>query len=92
MANCCCLVTETCEGFEPLVPGKHFVMAKTDDLITCCEYYLNHEDEREAIAEAAHNFVHDSFSAGRKLPSIPAATNERLPERQWRDRIDFEPG
>ena len=25
------LVTETCEGFEPLVPGKHFVMAKADD-------------------------------------------------------------
>ena len=54
------LVTETCEGFEPLVPGKHFVMAKTDDLTACCEYYLNHEDEREAIAEAAHNFMRDS--------------------------------
>src|ERR1043166_8005357 len=57
MANRCCLVTETCEGFEPLVPGKHFVMAKADDLTTCCEYYLNHADKREAIAEAAYEFV-----------------------------------
>ena len=62
LANRCCLITETCQGFEPLVPGKHFVMAKADDLTTCCEYYLNHEEEREAIAEAAYNFVRDCFT------------------------------
>jgi len=62
LANRCCLITETCQGFEPLVPGKHFVMAKADDLITCCEYYFNHEQEREAIAEAGYNFVRDSFT------------------------------
>lgn len=62
IANRCCLVSETCEGFEPLVPGKHFVMAPADDLTTCCEYFLNHEDEREAIADAAYNFVHDRFT------------------------------
>ena len=57
MANRCCLISETCEGFEPLVPGKHFVMAKADDLTTCCEYYLEHEDEREAITAAAYDFI-----------------------------------
>jgi glycosyltransferase involved in cell wall biosynthesis len=62
LANRCCLITETCEGFEPLVPGKHFVMAKADDLTTCCEYYLNHEEEREAIAEAAYDFVRDCLT------------------------------
>jgi glycosyltransferase involved in cell wall biosynthesis len=62
IANRCCLITETCEGFEPLVPGKHFVMAKVDDLVTCCEYYLNHDEERRAIAETAYNFVRDRFS------------------------------
>jgi glycosyltransferase involved in cell wall biosynthesis len=62
IANRCCLVTETCEGFEPLVPGKHFVMAKADDLISCCEYYLDHEEERQAIAEAAYGFVRQSFT------------------------------
>ena len=62
IANRCCLISETCQGFEPLVPGKHFVMAKAADLTTCCEYYLNHEEEREAIAQAAYNFVRDSFT------------------------------
>jgi glycosyltransferase involved in cell wall biosynthesis len=57
MANRCCLVSETCEGFEPLVPGKHFVMAKADDLTACCEYYLEHEDERKAITAAAYDFI-----------------------------------
>ena len=62
LANRCCLITETCQGFEPLVPGKHFVMAKAEDLTTCCEYYLNHKEEREAIADAAYNFVRDCFT------------------------------
>jgi glycosyltransferase involved in cell wall biosynthesis len=62
IANRCCLITETCEGFEPLVPGKHFVMAKADNLTTCCEYYLKHEDEREAIAEAAYDFMRERFT------------------------------
>jgi glycosyltransferase involved in cell wall biosynthesis len=62
LANRCCLITETCQGFEPLVSGKHFVMAKADDLTTCCEYYLNHEEEREAITEAAYNFVCNNFT------------------------------
>ena len=62
IANRCCLITETCEGFAPLVPGKHFVMAKRDDLTTCCEYYLNHENERKAITAAAYDFVCERFT------------------------------
>ncbi len=62
IANRCCLITETCEGFEPLVPGKHFVMAKRDDLTTCCEYYLTHEDERKAITAAAYDFICERFT------------------------------
>src|SRR5436190_2933802 len=37
-------------------------MARADDLTTCCEYYLNHEEERKTMAEAAYNFVRDSFT------------------------------
>jgi len=62
LANRCCLVTESCQGFEPFVPGEHFVMAKADDLTACCEYYLKHEDEREAITEAAHKFMRERFT------------------------------
>jgi len=62
LANGCCLITETCEGFEPFVPGKHFVMAEADNLITCCEYYLRHDDERETIAGEAYNFGRERFT------------------------------
>jgi glycosyltransferase involved in cell wall biosynthesis len=62
MANGCCLITETCEGFEPLVPGKHFVMAKPDDLIACCKHLLRNEVERKAIAKAAYDFVRERFT------------------------------
>ncbi len=62
MANRCCLISETCEGFEPLVPGKHFVMARAENLTACCEYYLEHEDERKAITAAAYDFISEHFT------------------------------
>jgi glycosyltransferase involved in cell wall biosynthesis len=62
LANRCCMITEPCRGFAPLIPGKHLVMAKAEYLITCCEYYLEHEDERKAIAEAAYDFVRERFT------------------------------
>jgi glycosyltransferase involved in cell wall biosynthesis len=84
MANSCCLVTETCEGFEPLVPGKHFVMATADDLITCCEYYLNHAEERQAIVEAAYNFVRASFTQEQNCRAFLQELTERLQHGEGR--------
>ncbi|MFZ0917322.1 MAG: glycosyltransferase, partial [Candidatus Udaeobacter sp.] len=62
LANRCCLITEPCKGFEPFIPGKHFVMTEADNLTTCCDYYLEHEDEREAIAAEAYNFLRERFT------------------------------
>ena len=62
LANRCCIITETCEGFAPFVPGKHFIMAKADYLTACCQYYLEHDDEREAIAGAAYDFMREHFT------------------------------
>ncbi|HEY8649749.1 MAG TPA: glycosyltransferase, partial [Chthoniobacterales bacterium] len=61
-ANRCCIITETCEGFAPFVPGKHFIMAEAEYLTTCCEYYLEHPQEREAIAQAGFDFARAQFS------------------------------
>ncbi len=57
LANGCCIVTETCEGYAPLVPGKHFVMVEAGELVRACEYYLAHPEERAAIAEAGRDFI-----------------------------------
>jgi glycosyltransferase involved in cell wall biosynthesis len=61
LANGCCIITETCEGYAPLVPGKHFVMVEPDALIRACEYYLGHPAEREAIARAGEGFIREHF-------------------------------
>jgi glycosyltransferase involved in cell wall biosynthesis len=78
MANRCCLVTETCQGFEPLVPGKHFVMAKAGDLTACCEHHLNYDEEREAIAESAYQFVRTSFTQERNCRAFLQQLTRKL--------------
>jgi GT2 family glycosyltransferase len=57
LANGCCIITETCQGYAPLVPGKHFVMVEPDGVIRACEYYLTHPEERAAMAEAGRDFI-----------------------------------
>ena len=62
LANGCCIVTETCEGFAPLIPGKHFVMVEPGQLVEACRYYLEHQEERTAIAQAGRAFIRDHFT------------------------------
>lgn len=57
LANGCCIVTETCEGYAPLIPGKHFVMVEPSEVISACNYYLTHGDERACIAKEGRDFV-----------------------------------
>jgi len=62
LANGCCIVTETCEGFAPLIPGKHFVMVEPGQLVEACRYYLENQEERTAIAQAGRAFIRDHFT------------------------------
>lgn len=59
LANGCCVITETCQGYGALQPGKHFVMVEPEYLIPCCEYYLAHPEECVRIAEQGNAFVRD---------------------------------
>jgi GT2 family glycosyltransferase len=62
LANGCCIITETCEGYAPLVPGKHFVMVEPGNVVRACEYYLAHPEERSAIAEAGRAFIREHLT------------------------------
>jgi len=57
LANGCCIITENCAGYAPLVPNRHFVMVEHDALIEACEYYLDHPDECARIATAGAEFI-----------------------------------
>ena len=57
LANGCCIITENCAGYAPLIPNKHFVMVEHDALIDACQYYLDHPDECARIATAGAEFI-----------------------------------
>lgn len=57
LANGCCIITENCAGYAPLIPNKHFVMVEHDALIEACRYYLNHPDDCARIAAAGAEFI-----------------------------------
>ena len=57
LANGCCIVTENCAGYAPLIPNRHFVMVEHDALIDACQYYLDHPDECARIASAGAEFI-----------------------------------
>ena len=61
LANGCCVISETCVGFGPLIPNRHFVMVEKDELIDACRFYLEHPSECSRIAGAGHDFVRDSL-------------------------------
>lgn len=54
----------------PLTPGKEIIYCKEDmsDLNSLCEYYVNHNEERESIAQAARSYF-DTYLCRPKLAS-----------------------
>jgi glycosyltransferase involved in cell wall biosynthesis len=64
LANGCCIITETCQGYGALEPGKHFIMVEPEYLIPCCEYYLAHPEECEKIARQGLEFVQTELRQG----------------------------
>ncbi|MBV9010105.1 MAG: glycosyltransferase [Verrucomicrobia bacterium] len=57
LANGCCIITEPCDGYAPLVPNQHFVMVEGESLIETIDYYLRHPEECAAIASAGKAFI-----------------------------------
>ena len=61
LANGCCIITEDCAGYAPLIPNRHFVMVEQDALIDASQYYLDHPDECARIATAGAEFIRNEL-------------------------------
>src|SRR4051812_327775 len=55
-ANKALVVSEPMDD-EPLQPGRHMIQAPVEELADRIVYYLEHEDERRRITEAAYELA-----------------------------------
>jgi hypothetical protein len=70
IANHCLFVSELSDHIDPLVDGKHLVLSPFEDLASTCEYYLQNEHLRVAIAENAYNFVTQHLNSSQVCQSL----------------------
>ena len=83
LANGCCIITENCAGYAPLIPNKHFVMVESDAVIEACQYYLQQPDECARIASAGAAFVRTELrqaaGCGALLHALEHHNNDIIP-------------
>jgi hypothetical protein len=89
MVNGCVVVTEHSLGYQPFVPGYHFVSARFDDLPLAVEAILSDPGRMADIRRNAYNFLRDelpmdgavegllrAIDAVARLPVAPADPGE----------------
>lgn len=70
IANGCVVVTEPSEGFEPLIPGEHFVEATADRLGAVVDELLADPERVAAIRSAAHRAVMTDLALAPELVRV----------------------
>jgi Glycosyl transferases group 1 len=78
IANGCLVISETSDYIEPLISGKHLIITDLDDIAAQCDYYLEHESEREAIVNAAYEFITQEFNSGILCTSVLQKLEQHL--------------
>lgn len=80
IANGCVVLTEHSMGYEPLVPGEHFVSAAYDDLPAALDALLRNEDELRRIRTAAYELLRREMPLRASVPTILDAAAELAAE------------
>ena len=71
MASGLFVLSEPLSHNDCFIPGQHFIeFGDANELIHKAQWYLEHEDEREKIAQAGHDFVVKNLAAERKWPRL----------------------
>ncbi len=88
IANGCVVASETSVGFEPLVPGVHFLMAPFEHLAEQAIALAFDEPRRTAMAEAAYKLTTTDLSQTDLLQAAltEAAVAARRGGRRFRNR------
>jgi glycosyltransferase involved in cell wall biosynthesis len=71
------VVSEHCDDTAPYEAGRHFVTAAPDALADTILHFLEHEDERAAIAEAGRRFVTEELTIDRTVDALVEAAGFR---------------
>lgn len=64
------VVSEHSGDSAPFTPGQHFIQSSADQLPETIAYYLQHDDEREAIARNAQRLVTEELTLQNSISSI----------------------
>jgi GT2 family glycosyltransferase len=91
LANGCCIITENCAGYAPLIPNKHFVMVEHEALIDACQYYLEHPDQCARIAEAGANFVRTELRQAAGCAALLSELERDAAEVESEENVAGEP-
>lgn len=69
-ANKALNISESLNDHAPFIPGKYLIMAPLDQLADTIHFYLSHEAERRALAEATYAFVTGELSINRMVGRV----------------------
>jgi Glycosyl transferases group 1 len=64
IANGCLVISETSDYVEPLINGKHLIITDLENIEDQCDYYLEHDEERETIVSTAYEFITKELNTG----------------------------
>jgi hypothetical protein len=67
MVNGCVFLSEHSLGFEPLLPGEHFISASYDSLDVALEALLDDEDRLDQMRASAYGFLRHEHPLSRSI-------------------------
>lgn len=76
IANGCVVLSEHSLGFEPLVPGEHFVSVSFDSIGVALEALLDDEPRIERIRHAAYRFLREQHPMSSCVEVLASLTSE----------------
>jgi hypothetical protein len=81
MANGCVFLSEHSLGFEPLIPGEHFVSVSYDSLDVALEALMDDEDRLAQMRVAAYELIRDELPLSSSVAVLAETVGEvvRLP-------------